>query len=311
MSNMVNINFDKHEFTWKLGWSNSRMNYFNQCKRKYAYMYYSKHLCSNALKLKELTTIPLEIGNMFHDFMMVYLQRMQKTTDEPNMNKLYEFIDDMCITQCQVKTFIETYYDKQNVDIIEDISKPVKKYFDNFYNSDLFRQINSIPLEYRTNQYWNIEGGSRPGVKIFGETRIDDMKCYSKLDFIFIDPVADLIHIIDWKTGQTEEDKHIKQMQTYAAAISELNPDLNVNIITPICVYVNEDCKELETNITDEVIQKAKDEIRQEIEDMESYLIDVVNNTPKPLDYFPCSESKLCKSCQFQEICKQKEIYNK
>jgi len=75
----------KFEFTDILGWSYSRYNTFQQCKRKYYYEYYRKRDIENVAKiavLRDLTTVPLEIGNISHKLIQALLSRLQKSAGE-------------------------------------------------------------------------------------------------------------------------------------------------------------------------------------------------------------------------------------
>jgi ATP-dependent helicase/DNAse subunit B len=84
----------KFEFTDILGWSYSRFATFQQCKRKYYYEYYRKRDIANLSRisvLKELTTVPLEIGNISHKLIQALLSRLQKSAEEIDREKFYDY----------------------------------------------------------------------------------------------------------------------------------------------------------------------------------------------------------------------------
>ena len=75
----------------------------------------------------------------------------------------------------------------------------------------------------------------------YGQTEINGLKAYCKVDFLF--PVEDMIYIMDWKTGKADTDKHTKQMIGYSAWASyhfEHAPEK----IQPIIAYLKPDYSE-------------------------------------------------------------------
>src|SRR6185436_17770231 len=107
----------KFEFTDILGWSYSRFATFQQCKRKYYYEYYRKRDLENLSKisvLKELTTVPLEIGNISHKLIQALLSRLQKSAEEIDREKFYEYARRLTFDVCKEKTFEDVYYGKRD-----------------------------------------------------------------------------------------------------------------------------------------------------------------------------------------------------
>lgn len=55
--------FEKYAFTAMLGWSISRYEVFDKCKRQYFYSYYSKYVPQvphyKMAQLRDLTSVPL------------------------------------------------------------------------------------------------------------------------------------------------------------------------------------------------------------------------------------------------------------
>jgi ATP-dependent helicase/DNAse subunit B len=74
----------KFPYTNILGWSVSRYDVFNNCKRQYFYSYYPKFDKENSLEkitqLKSLTSFALEVGNIAHDVIRDLLFRTSKNS---------------------------------------------------------------------------------------------------------------------------------------------------------------------------------------------------------------------------------------
>jgi hypothetical protein len=299
----MNLRFPNYPFTKILGWSNSRYDLFCQCKRKYLYFYYPSSFTSLEVKikkLKNLTTIPLEIGNLYHDVMEAFLERLQKSCSEINKEKLFTFIDKLCQEKLPNKVFFENYYKTDIVDFNE-INQKVKFCVEKFLKSPILDFLNSIEMSQR--QSFLIEAGSKMnGIKYFGETRIDGIKAYCKMDFIFVK--NEKIHIIDWKTGKKDEHKHTLQLLGYALAAKGLNPQIKSGDIFPKSVYISGDYEELNLVITDERIADFTQTVKQQTLKMQNFCHNVEENIPLGIENFEkCEKENVCKMCEFRELC--------
>ncbi|MDR0304111.1 MAG: PD-(D/E)XK nuclease family protein [Chitinispirillales bacterium] len=299
----MDLRFPDYPFTKMLGWSNSRYDLFCQCKRKYLYFYYPASFANLEAKVKELkklTTIPLEIGNLYHDMMEVFLERLQKSDSPINEEKLFGFVDDLCEKKLSQKVFFENYYKTCTVDFGK-INEKVKFCMKNFLISPILNFLNSIEMPQR--QSFLIEAGSKMnGKKYFGETRINGLKAFCKMDFIFIRD--EKVYIIDWKTGKKDENKHTKQLLAYALAAKGLNSEIKSGEIFPKSVYVSETYGELALEATDEKLADFAESVRNETEEMQSFCLNVEENIPLPVESFEKTPNEsVCKMCEFRELC--------
>src|SRR5215216_4027582 len=126
----------KFEFTDILGWSYSRYATFQQCKRKYFYDYYGKRDIENVSKiriLKDLTTVPLEIGNISHKLIQALLSRLQKSAEVIDREKFYDYARRTTHEICKAKTFEDVHYGRRpSVDLDVEIFEPVMMAMKNF-----------------------------------------------------------------------------------------------------------------------------------------------------------------------------------
>lgn len=284
-------------FTHELGWSVSRYDTFSACKRKYFYTYYGKFdkefNPQKIAQLKALTSVPLEIGNIAHDIIETLLKRLIKSSDVIDQSRLDAYVEKICLEYIQKKTFIEVYYkEKEGIDH-DAIITAVKQCLQNVLLSERFEWIRNLPQESKDR--WIIEP---PG---FGETRIEGMKAYCKVDFML--PVDRAIYILDWKTGKEDPEKHRKQLIGYSLfAKYHFENDFD-EIKTMVC-YIKEGYVEKSPDITMEDVHLFIDTVRQESGEMKAMNADVQSNTPKPKEEFVMTEElSKCRFCEFRELC--------
>ena len=135
----------------------------------------------------------------------------------------------------------------------------------------------------------------------YGETRLNGLKAYCKMDFLF--PVDDYIYIMDWKTGKKDPYKHTNQLIGYAAAASN-NFNIPWNIIFPKIIYLYPEFSELEIELQKNDLEDFFKKVEQQTEEMYSYCADKDNNIPRPIKHFPKTPSKtICRYCNYQELC--------
>lgn len=301
----MNLHFPDYPFSKILGWSNSRYDLFCMCKRKYLYSYYPYSFGKQVEKVKELknlTTIALEIGNLYHDMMEIFLERLQKSDKPIDNEKLFAYIDKLCTEKLSKKVFFENYYKTAEVDFAE-IGKKVKYCVENFLQSPILSWINSIKMEDRQN--WLVEAGSKMnGKKYFGETRINGIKAYCKMDFIFV--INGEIHIIDWKTGKKDETKHKKQLLAYAVAAKGLNTEVTADKIFPKAIFINGNYEEMSIKFTDKDLEDFTEIVKKETGEMQSFCSNIEENIPLSIEKFEKSKyENICRFCEFKELCLQ------
>jgi CRISPR/Cas system-associated exonuclease Cas4 (RecB family) len=286
----------KFDYTDILGWSVSRYNRFLNCKRQYFYDYYAKFDKDMPIEkiqfLKSLTFKALEIGNIAHDIIRDMLKRYQLSTKPINKDKFFKYSFNITEKRCSSNTFFEHYY---NGDIIltSEIYAKVKNILENFLNSPRFAWFEKNAI-IRSSE-WIIEPDG------FGETRINNLKAFCKVDFLF--PVADKIYIIDWKTGKVDEKKHSRQLIGYSMWANYHFGKSAINIV-PVIVYLYPQYNELSVKINDYSITEFTNSLAGETKDMYEYLADIEKNIPKNKKEFKMTGNTfLCKYCNYKEIC--------
>ena len=286
----------KFPFTSILGWSSSRYDVFSTCKRKYYYRYYAKHDMDFALdqinRLKQLTTIPLTVGSIAHDVIETLLKRLQKSDADIDASRLKGHIAKMVEDTIQKSEFFEIYYQKQEELDKESMVEAIYKCLQLFIESDRYAWINQQPMEQR--HQWVIEP---PG---FGETRINDLKAYCKVDCMI--PTEEGVFIFDWKTGKNDVVKHRKQLIGYSlyAHNNFGHPEKDIRAFV---VYLKGVFDEAELELQEGEVKQFYVTLANDTTEMQSYCTDVNKNTPRRKDEFEMIDSGLCAYCEFKELC--------
>ncbi|MDR2693390.1 MAG: PD-(D/E)XK nuclease family protein [Chitinispirillales bacterium] len=295
--NTIELKYPEYPFTPILGWSISRHEVFDKCRRQYFYQYYSKYITDvpqyKVSKLKGLTSVPLEIGNAVHDCMEALLNRLQKSDSRIDEEKFFQFAADKLKEYFSTKSFIEIYYKQEDALDIGAAGEKVRACLSNFIDGPCYSWLYMKAMTNRTG--WMIEPAG------YGETRLDGMKAYCKMDFLF--PVGEDVYILDWKTGAKDQAKHAAQLMGYAAAANS-NFSIPWNMIFPKIVYLYPRYDELEIKFSENDLAAYFQTIREQTEAMYALCDNVEQNIPRDMSEFAKSPSPhLCRNCRFQELC--------
>jgi CRISPR/Cas system-associated exonuclease Cas4 (RecB family) len=293
----MQLKYNVFQFTSILGWSSSRYEVFDKCKRQYFYQYYTKYASDvpsyKMQKLKSFTSVPLEIGNVTHDVIEAFLKRLQKSDSDIDENRFFEYAKQQTEDYFTHKTFIETYYNQVDPLDMEMVNSKIATCLSNFINSTIYSWLFMKAIYNREN--WMIEPEG------YGETRLNGLKAYCKMDFLF--PVDNHVYILDWKTGKKDEYKHKNQLIGYAAATHN-NFNISWNVIFPKIVYLYPEFSELEISLKENDFQDFFAKVKDQTEEMYALCSDKDNNIPLSIDNFPKTPSTpICKYCNFQELC--------
>lgn len=287
---------NKYKYSSILGWSVSRYETFQKCKRCYFYTYYGKH-CKDVsyeeiLYLKRMTSIPLEIGNIVHKIIATILERYRITSQPIDKTRFITYIYSLTKKMISYKIFKEVFYKEIDSLNEDNIFLEIKKRVNLFLESNRFDWIIDN-LNY--SDKWIIEPDD------FGETRLNNLKAYCKVDFFL--PVNNEYYILDWKTGKESAEKHTKQMLTYSLwAIND--EEILLDKLVPILAYINDDYYEQVQKFTGNDIENIKEQISLETEEMYKYCSDIEKNIPLSIENFSKTENKfLCYYCNFKKLC--------
>lgn len=287
-----------YPFSKILGWSNSRYDVFSLCRRQYYYHYYYRYneeIDQQRLsQLRSLTSIPLQIGETTHSCISTILRRLKRDPDTPiDRTRLSEYVDREIEDGPPDSRFSEVYYEKlESVDRRE-IAKEVGAAIEALLNSDRFRWI--IEIAKTEGEDWLIEPEG------YGETRIDGLKAYCKVDFLF--PVGKEMHIIDWKTGKERPEKHRIQIRAYAAWAANAY-DKTLSDIRPIIAYLLPEYHETTSELNEFDMEQFYHMVRVQTNEMYSFCANIEENIPLQKEAFPPTQvPSICSYCNYRELC--------
>lgn len=284
-------------FTPILGWSASRYETFSICKRKYFYQYYSKYDPEVEVRLiqqlKGLSSIPLAIGSAVHTVIQVLLTRLMRTSQDIDREQFFDFAHRRTKLRAESETFHEVFYGEQQAVSPEDLFPKVQVCLDNLLKSDRYRWL--VDEAAQASAEWVIEP---PG---YGETRLDGLKAYFKVDFLF--PVGDHFHILDWKTGKRDPEKHRKQLVGYSAWAS-YHFEVGAEKVIPTIAYLHPEYEEVEEVFNDFDLEHFAIQVRAETDEMREYCRDVEQNIPLDKDQFALvDDPRICSHCEYRGLC--------
>lgn len=284
-----------YPFSAILGWSASRFEAFSFCKRHYYYQYYpkfdSEFPVAKIQALKMLTTRALAVGSLSHLGIEALLRRLEKSTAPIDVKRFAAHITQLSENYLKENTFEEAHYGSSALPTAEDLSAAAMEYLNLFLQSERYAWICSLPES--TRKAWMIEPGG------FGETRINNLKAYCKVDFLL--QYQGKTYIFDWKTGKADPEKHARQMLGYAL-FAHTNLGVGFEHIDLVLHYLSGFETRVPINAADLPDFEAK--VQADTQEMYSYCEQVDANIPKPKEAFPMIEpQKLCGYCKFRELC--------
>jgi hypothetical protein len=291
------LKLNKFPFTAILGWSASRYDKFKVCQRQYYYDYYAKNHDfeiekKELLRLKQLTSVALEIGNIFHDVVKAILERLVKSPINIDRDKLKIWAKKLAVDYCKKKEFFEVYYKQLEEINTEEISNTVLEYLDRLLDSERFKWI--LDNAVQQSKDWMIEPDG------FGETRINGLKAYCKVDFLM--PLGDKIYIFDWKTGKEDELKQRKQLAGYTSFACS-HYEKTADDVICIIYFLKENKEKIVTFTPDEILSFSES-ILTETQEMYQFTNDINKNIPKSKESFEKTiQTRICDFCNYKGIC--------
>jgi len=289
---------ESYPYTPVLGWSISRYDTFSACRRQYYYQYYHKH--DNELgaeriaRLRALVSVPLQIGTVTHDCIAAIFNRLLREPTEPvDHARLADFVSRKAAEKHRGARYAEIHYGERAEVAAEDIASPSRDAIESLCASERFA--------------WLIERASHPegewivDTEGYGETRVDGLKAYCKVDFLI--PAESRLHILDWKTGKEREERHAVQLRGYAAWASH-RFGVPAERIAPTVAYLLPAYREVSVTLNQYDMQDFATLVRTQTHEMQALCRDVERNLPLPKERFPMTSiESLCTYCNYRELC--------
>jgi hypothetical protein len=221
------------------------------------------------------------------------LRRFLKSESEIREERFWPHVRREVEKACLGKRFSEVHYKETDAVRPDDLHGKVETCLRNFLASERYGWIRETAMPGKGK--WVIEP---PG---YGEARLDGLKVYCKVDFLF--PVDGALYILDWKTGKPQQEKHRKQLIGYAAWAS-YHYDKPAADITPTIAYLQPAYEEVGVTVTDEDVHAFAEQIKRETGEMYVLCTDIGENVPKAKDAFAMTANDaICRHCFYRELC--------
>ncbi len=303
------------DFTNDFSWSANRSSVFQECKRKYYLQYYgfwggwnrsSDEQTRQIYVLKKLQNRYMWVGIAVHETVEHILKHLRGGRVLSRENVVEDMLNNM---REQFRESREGKYkiDPKNttglteheygVDLPdsewETIRNRGKQCVNNFYNLDLFRELQSSPPE----EWLAIEGDLNARDNTVDSFNIGNLKIWLKLDFAYRN--GDRVHIVDWKTGHSDPD--FRQLYCYGYyawkewGFQPEQVDLKmVNLLEPDITA---------ESLSMDKLEQLEREIQEDVVSMKDLLVNPEENTARMEDFPKVDDLSTCRRCRFRKIC--------
>ena len=298
----------------ELTWSVSRNKLFRSCERAYYYNYYASwggwdraadpHT-RRIYILKQIKNMRMWAGEIVHDVIAEALRRyaMKNTPIKTGelqararkklrsgwveaVNREWE--------QTPKKTNLHELYYGNGKSLPAEETERIKAHIYNclqtFAESDILKEM--LAATYLS---W------KPIDSLDSFMLDDHLKVWCALDFAFVDPAGKL-KVLDWKTGRERPEDLSMQLSCYAQYVQE-KWHTPVEQQRLMAVFLPEDARLSEYEISGPELIEAKDKILSSAADMRAKLVNPEINEAREEDFPCCGEEKICRQCNFRELC--------
>ncbi len=297
----------------EMSWSHSRREKFQQCLRKYYYHYYASHngwsqdgssYAQRAYRLKNLTSLPLEIGAVVHEAASQALHAVRSGTKAPTVEQMYAAARNRLNkawadsqnrglwlgSPKDMRMFREFYYDVGIDEYqVAEAKEQVKACLSHLPESVSFQEAAAAARVYLR----AIEG--------FVTYDVGGTPVHAVPDLAFRNN-RDEWTVVDWKSGKREDNR--EQMTVYALYVREVHGVAAPNIRARIEWLWPGKAEELAFTADD--LNQCAEGIRDSVSTMQQYLVDAELNAPLVPEDFPLrADREECRLCEFYELDKE------
>ena len=255
-----------------------------------------------AYRLKNLTSLPLEIGAAVHEAASTSVHLARSGALPPTADELYASARDR-LNKAWMESkdrpawvnspkwrqmFHEFYYDTGiGEDKIAASKETLQKCLQNLLTSQSFRESVAAPF------------ASVKKVEEFSTFDIDDTPIHAIPDLVYCKGNKTWT-VVDWKSGKKQGD-HSDQALVYALYVHKEHDILAPDISVRIEWLLYGDAQDY--SFTQDELEDGVDSIRDSIAAMRTYLIEPDLNVPVAKNDFPLrSDTSACKFCNFYEM---------
>jgi CRISPR/Cas system-associated exonuclease Cas4 (RecB family) len=297
----------KNEFSWSI----SRDRAFQTCPRQYYFNYYgywggwktdAPERTRQIYILKNLKNRYMWAGAKVHDCIKHTLTNLQRGISVLDVDQIVDITlnqmreefrssrEKRYLTHPKTCAFFEHEYEMPvSNDKWKKVADDMENCLRNFYASETFGMLKELPQ-----QMW-LE------VEDFSSFNLKNTKIWAVLDCSFRTDYGG-VTIIDWKTGRSMSEDVSMQLSCYAMyAMDKWGIDSEKVKLIEYNLLANQG---VEFIVGASEIENTKTYIAGSIADMQSLLVDVVNNVPKEESAFLKMQDEGTRAnCNFRKVC--------
>ena len=297
----------KNEFSWSI----SRDRAFQTCPRQYYFNYYgywggwktdAPERTRQIYILKNLKNRYMWAGAKVHDCIKHTLTNLQRGISVLDVDQIVDITlnqmreefrssrEKRYLTHPKTCALFEHEYEVPvSNDKWKKVADDMENCLRNFYASETFGMLKELPQ-----QMW-LE------VEDFSSFNLKNTKIWAVLDCSFRTDYGG-VTIIDWKTGRSMSEDVSMQLSCYAMyAMDKWGIDSEKVKLIEYNLLANQG---VEFTVGASEIENTKTYIAGSIADMQSFLVDVVNNMPKEESAFLKMQDEGTRAnCNFRKVC--------
>lgn len=299
-------------------WSQTRDSIFRECPRKYYYQYYASHNgwqrdsteeSKSAYRLKQLANLYILFGDALHQL----LERVLKES-----LKLNELTVDASALEQQLRNYLNrAFTDSRNLSQWLQAPKKSMMLHEMYYEGRLpqnrivkvnerIRQCVSNLRNCRSLQDLLLKDNRIIEVEQLNTFPVDDTPVFVKLDVLYHMQAEERWIIVDWKTGQEDEDNE-EQLLLYALFLNHKYHVPYDKAEIRLEYLLTGQCKSYQVDGTK--VDRITERVKQSASQMKLLLEDEQRNKPYPQEQFRASPTKMkCLGCNFRDLCTDKWV---
>lgn len=304
---------DERDTRDQFGWSNSRRRLFEECPRAFYFRYYGARegwsptappLARALYILRHVKGRHVWAGAVVHETVEDLLRRQLR--GDPGFLGAEWIVHDMLTGRMrpQWKASRDGLYleePKKYPGLLEHhygyfvrkeewkkLAEGAKKAVKNFLLSDFWLNAQRLPVKD-----WLL-------LEDLQSFRLDDVTIWIRCDFAYRDPDGRVV-IVDWKTGRRPPKPRSSQLGCYGLfAVERWN--LKPSDVRVVEMNLTRG-RWAEAEISEEDLDRTREEIRRSIGEIRDLLIDPRNNRARAEDFAPAANRVSCSRCPYLEAC--------
>jgi hypothetical protein len=177
------------------------------------------------------------------------------------------------------------------------------------FEADYWRAENCVQRLYDTAIYRALTNGGSVQLLEAEQLRsfdLSNLKVWLKIDMA-VQPVKNLIEIVDWKTGENSSGEGAELQFAVYALYAMRRWSTSAGQIATREVRLGNG-QELRHRIGDQQLSQAKDHMERSAGQMQALLVDPIRNIARKEDFAPTADLSRCRACNFRGACEREGI---